>query len=128
MKSSRSITVKCKKLISCLCAVLIATTIFGTTVFADDYDPNKIGSIALTLQQEDKDGNIQTYSGIDIALYKVGSATYDTGATIFSLDSGFESAGLDLNNMQKASDWVDAATTLSGMVSSSGVSADVKLF
>lgn len=116
-----------KKIISCLCALLFAAALFGTAVFADDYIEDKNGSISLTLQQTDKDQNVTYFKGITMALYKIGSVRYDTGAIFFDFDSSFSNAGIDISDTKTASEWIDAAKKLSDMVSSQKISGETKV-
>ncbi len=116
-----------KKIISCICALLFVIALFGTAVFADDYEIDKNGNISITLQQTDKDGNAAYFKDITITLYKIGSVRYDTGAVFFDFDSSFSSVGIDISDTKTASEWIDAAKTLSDMVSSQKISGDTKV-
>ncbi len=116
-----------KKIISCLCAFLFAVVLFGTAVFADDYVEDRKGSISLTLQQTDEDGNAAYFKDITMTLYKIGSVRYDTGAVFFDFDSSFSGAGIDISDTRTASEWIDAAKKLSDMVSSQKISGETKV-
>lgn len=90
------------------------------------YAAEQTGSIHLTLQQSDKEGKTTAYSGIHMALYKVGDVSGTVGAFQFELSEEFENLGIDINQEKTASDWMDAAQSLAKALESSNLSFDEK--
>lgn len=91
-------------------------------VKADTYISGRAGSIeAILMSQADGSGRQTPYPDVSMKLYQIGSAVENNGNVSFTLDSQFSVSGIKIETLTTAAQWADAARTLAGMVSSSGV-------
>ncbi len=113
-----------KRILAYLGAVLTVFFLFTVNAGAEEYIQDKNGSIGLTLQQTDENGNTKVFSGINMKLYRIGNVKYDMGAVSFELDDVFSSAGINLNTTNTAGKWAEASEKLADMAGSSGLGGD----
>lgn len=105
--------------------VLLALPITGLNfASADTYISGRQGSIqTILMSQPDANGNQTPYTGINMKLYQVGTASENNGVVSFILDSRFASSGIKMEALTTADKWAAAAQTLAGMAGSSGLNA-----
>ena len=93
---------------------------------AESYISDKNGSIQLTMQQSDSDGNVMTLPGISITLYKAGDVEYDKGAVKFSFYDELGLAETNLNKVDTASGWQEASEKAADAIKTSELSGEEK--
>lgn len=106
-----------RKLRSLLALMLILSMMLGMvqTVQAADYQPNRKGSITITLKDQGTE-----LKDVELLLYKVGSLGGGNYIN-FTLVPALAATGLDLNNLTTAEAAIAAANTLAGAVGNSGI-------
>lgn len=102
---------------SLLVLMLILSMMLGMvqTVQAADYQPNRKGSITITLKDQGTE-----LQNVELLLYKVGSLGGGNYIN-FTLVPALAATGLDLNNLTTAESAIAAANTLAGAVGNSGI-------
>ncbi len=116
-----------KKLLASFCILLFSLLLCRRAVFAEDYKEDRTGSITVILQQTDEKGAVTPFQNISVSLYKIGSVRSDMGAAYFDFDAPFTQAGIEITDTKTASQWIDAAKTLSGLLEGSGIAGDSRV-
>lgn len=102
--------------IGMLMAVLLIGWMSSASVFAQDYDSSAKGSITMTLEDIET-----TFEGTSFSCYKV--ADPDVGNTLqWKWIEGLQDVPVDLNQLQTAEDYKNAAETLAAKVIEIGLS------